>query len=148
MKFILCFLVLLLSTTTWASFSGDWTGFGTWKFRGEGPGAQCSPMTITWSETSQSVSIEKGLFDCDVVTMHLGQTRWTLKDRILFDESNTAIGKYDGTSFEAQMPSPNNNTTILVKVNRAANHLDYQEIWFNPKEKVYVIEGRLFSSQN
>lgn len=148
MKLSLCFLILFLSITTWASFAGDWTGFGTWKFKGEGPGAYCSPMTITWSETNKSFAIEKGLFDCDVVAMHLGQTSWTLRDGILFDDTNIAVGHYDGISLEVQMPSPNDKTKILVKVKRTANHLDYQEIWFNPKEKVYVIEGRLFTSGN
>ncbi len=148
MKLTLFFLTFSLSTITWAGFSGDWTGFGSWKFRGESPGAHCSPMTMTWSETAKSVGIEKGLFDCEVVAMHLGHTSWILKDGSLFDETNTVVGTYDGTSFEAQMPSPNDKTTILVKVKRTANHLDYQEIWYNPKEKVYVIEGRLFSSGN
>jgi hypothetical protein len=49
-------------------------------------------------------------------------------------------------NFEADMASPNENTTIHISVKRAANHYDYQEVWFNQYEKIYVIEGRLFTS--
>ena len=147
MKYLITAAAFLFSLTTLAGYAGDWTGFGSWKFKGEGPGAHCSPMTITWSETAKTIAIEKGLFDCEVVAMHLGQTSWTIKDGKLFDETNTEVGSYDGTSFQVYMPSPNARTTILVKVQRSANHLDYQEIWFNPEQKIYVIEGRMFSSR-
>ncbi len=150
MKKTILILVLLFAAFTpavaEARLAGDWIGWGNWSFKGEGPGADCNPMTMTWSETADSISIEHGLFDCGIVAMHLGKTAWKLKQGELFDEANAKVGTYDGTSFSAYMPSPNENTTIEIKLKREANHYDYQEVWFNKYEKVYVIKGRLFTS--
>jgi len=139
-------LLLLLSATSWAGLAGDWLGFGTWKFKGEGEGLSCSPMKMQWSEISNTIAIEGGYFDCAVLAMELGQTKWIIKDGHLLDADEKEVGTYDGKNFEVYMPSPADNTTIYIKVKRDANHLDYQEVWFNSVEKVYVIEARLFSS--
>ncbi|OFZ31353.1 MAG: hypothetical protein A2622_01840 [Bdellovibrionales bacterium RIFCSPHIGHO2_01_FULL_40_29] len=149
MKIISLLFVFLIALTSYADLKGDWIGWGTWKFKGEGDGVQCSPMQMTWSESATEIAIEKGNFECEVVAMILGRTAWTLKDGKLFDELNVEVGKYNGKDhFEVYMPSPNNRTQIYLSVRRAANHIDYQEIWFNTDEKVYVIEGRLFTSGN
>ncbi|MEQ1722880.1 MAG: hypothetical protein ABL930_06860 [Pseudobdellovibrio sp.] len=142
------FFVLLLSlaSISEARLAGNWTGWGTWKFKGEGDGANCNPMQMQWSESKNAIAIERGIFDCGIVVMHLDKTPWTLKDGLLFDEEQKEVGSYDGTNFEVFMPSPNEKTTIHIKVKRTANHYDYSEIWFNQYEKVYVIEGRLFTS--
>jgi len=146
MKHFFVLLITLVSLSAHASLAGDWIGWGTWKFRGEGAGANCNPMKMHWSESADKIAITTGVFDCEVVTMYLDETAWTLKDGKLFDDQNNEVGKYDGSHFEVLMPSPNENTTIQVIVDRAANHYDYQEIWFNQTEKVYVIQGRLFTS--
>lgn len=129
-----------------ASLAGNWTGWGSWKFKGEGEGAHCNPMQMQWSETTNTIAIERGLFDCGVVVMHLDRTAWTIKNGHLFDEDQKDVGTYDGTNLQVDMPSPNEKTTIHISVKREANHYDYKEDWFNSVEKVYVIEGRLFTS--
>ena len=101
---------------------------------------------MQWSEISNTIAIEGGYFDCAVLAMELGQTKWIIKDGHLLDADEKEVGTYDGKNFEVYMPSPADNTTIYIKVKRDANHLDYQEVWFNSVEKVYVIEARLFSS--
>ncbi|MBC7465893.1 MAG: hypothetical protein H7256_07860 [Bdellovibrio sp.] len=145
-KAILITFISFLSLAAQAGFGGDWIGWGTWKFKGEGDGVNCNPMTMKWVESKTQVGVTGGDFDCEMVGMELGETMWNLKDGKLFDDTNVEVGTYDGTTFEATMPSPNENTTIYIKAKRAANHLDYQEIWYNKYEKVYVIEGRLFTS--
>lgn len=145
MKFIAVIFTLLSFQSASAALSGDWIGFGTWKFKGEDPGVNCSPMTMTWDETQTSIALDHGLFDCEVVAMHLDRTEWTLKNSLLMDADNNQVGTYDLQNFEVYMPSPNDKTTIHIKIHREANHIDYQEIWFNQTEKVYVIEGRLFT---
>lgn len=145
-KYILVTLFSFLCLTAHANLAGDWIGWGTWKFKGEGDGVVCNPMTMQWSESKTEIGITGGLFDCQIVAMHLGETKWKLQDGKLFDDANSEVGSYDGTTLEVYMASPNENTTIYVKVVRAANHYDYQEIWYNPQQKVYVIEGRLFTS--
>lgn len=147
-KLIAATLITFLSIAAQAGFGGDWIGWGTWKFKGEGDGVQCNPMKMRWVESKTQVGVTGGNFDCEVVTMDLGETLWTLNDGKLFDDQNVQVGTYDGTTFEATMPSPNDKTTIYIKAVRSANHLDYQEIWANAEEKVYVIEGRLFTSGN
>ena len=145
-KFILI-TALLFSSFAQAKLAGDWIGWGNWTFKGEGEGVYCSPMTMTWSESANHIAIEKGFFDCELVAMHLYKTSWALKDGELFDEeTNAKVGTYDGNNLSVYMPSPNENTTIQVIVKRSANHYDYQEVWFNKYEKVYVITGRLFTS--
>ncbi len=146
MKMIILIFSVLFTVAAQAGYRGDWIGWGTWKFKGEGEGVRCSPMQITWSESASHIAIEKGLFDCEIVAMHLDKTSWSIKDGKLFDDQNVEVGKYDGVTLVVYMPSPNLNTTIQVSVKRAANHIDYQEVWFNPQEKVYVIEGRMFTS--
>ena len=146
MKSFLTLATLLLAITANASFLGNWAGFGSWKFRGQGDGTHCPSMTMTWSETSSSIGIEKGYFDCEVVGMELGQTNWKLQDGQLIDENNTVVGNYDGVHLAVEMPSPNEKTTISIHITRVANHLEYQEVWYSAVEKVYVIEGRLFTS--
>lgn len=145
MKIILILVTLMSFQYSHAALAGDWIGWGTWKFKGEDPGANCTEMTMTWDETNNSIALNNGLFDCEVVAMHLYRTEWSLKDGLLFDETNTEVGSYDGMDLSVYMPSPNENTTIQVRIHREANHIDYQEIWFNKFEKVYVIEGRLFT---
>lgn len=145
-KISFLFLFLVLSVSAQASLRGDWIGWGTWKFKGEGSGVACNPMTMKWRESATEIAITSGLFDCEIVAMHLDETKWKLQDGKLFDEQNLEVGSYDGSTFEVTMPSPNENTTIYIKAKREANHYDYQEIWYNKYEKVYVIEGRLFTS--
>lgn len=146
MNKFLVLLILVIGSVSQAKLAGNWTGWGSWKFKGEGDGVHCSPMQMQWSESKNRIAIEKGFFDCEIVAMHLDKTEWALKDGLLFDEEQKQVGSYDGMNFTVYMPSPNANTTIEIKVKREANHYDYQEIWFNSVEKVYVIEGRLFTS--
>ena len=146
MKVALFLSITFLFLQAQASLSGNWTGWGSWKFKGQGDGARCSPMQMTWSESKTQIAIEKGFFDCEVVAMHLEKTTWEIKDNKLFDDHNNEVGKYDGVHLEVFMPSPNEKTTIGINVQRQANHIDYREVWFNTKEKVYVIEGRMFTS--
>lgn len=146
MKYFLASTTLFLVMTANASFFGDWIGFGSWKFRGEGDGTHCPSMTMSWSESASAIGIEKGYFDCEVVGMELGKTTWKLASGLLYDAQNVAVGSYDGNHFSVDMPSPNEKTTIHLEITRTANHLDYQEVWFNAVEKVYVIEGRFFTS--
>lgn len=143
-KFFL--LTLFVSNIAQAELAGDWIGWGQWTFRGEGEGAYCETMNMKWSESKESISIDQGLFDCGVVVMHLGKTAWSIKNGLLFDENNIEVGSYDQKRFEVTMPSPNENTTIHILVVRNANHYDYEEVWYNKDEKIYVITGRLFTS--
>jgi hypothetical protein len=143
-KLISILLISFLSASANASLAGDWTGWGTWTFKGDG--VACNPMTMKWVESADQISVVSGLFDCQVVAMHLGETIWKIKDGKLFDETGVEVGTYDGMNFEADMASPNENTTIHISVKRAANHYDYQEVWFNQYEKIYIITGRLFTS--
>lgn len=139
-------LILVFASVSHAKLAGNWIGWGSWKFKGEGDGVHCSPMQMQWSESQNKIAIEKGFFDCEIVAMHLDKTEWSIQNGLLFDEKEKQVGSYDGQNFEVYLPSPNENTTIHVKVKRVANHYDYQEVWFNAVEKVYVIEGRLFTS--
>lgn len=143
---MICFL--FTSVISQASLTGKWTGFGSWKFKGEGEGLHCSPIRMQWSETKNTLTLETGVYDCEIVIMHLGKSVWAIKDGLLFDENQKEVGTYDGANLEAYMPSPNENTTIHFKIKREGNHYDFTEIWFNSVEKVYVIEGRLFTSGN
>lgn len=138
--------VFTLSSIAEARLAGSWTGFGSWKFKGEGDGVRCSPMRMQWSESKSKIAIEKGFFDCQVVALHLDRTEWTIKDGLLFDTENKEVGSYDGSRLTVYMSSGSENTDIIIRVKREANHFDYQEIWYNPSEKIYVIEGRLFTS--
>lgn len=141
-------LTLLISTISWADLSGNWTGFGTWKFKGEGEGSYCSPMQMQWSENQNTIAIEKGLFSCEFADMYLEKTAWTIKDGLLFDEEQKEVGSYDGANLQVYMSIPNETTSIHIQVKRDGNHYDYQEVWFNSVEKIYVIEGRFFTSGN
>lgn len=145
MKYAILFTILFSSVFANASFSGDWTGFGSWKFKNEGDGVRCSPMAMKWSETPKKIAIESGFFDCEIVAMHVYKTEWSIQDGKLFDENQKAVGSYNGTDFQVYMPSPNDKTTIAISAKREANHYDYQEVWFNQYEKVYVIEARFFT---
>lgn len=147
-KLVAALLISIFSITAGADFGADWIGWGTWKFKGQGNGVECNPMTMKWIESKDQIGIAGGHFDCQVVVMKLGETFWSLKEGKLFDDKNSEVGTYDGTNFVVTMPSPNHKTTIYIKAVRSANHLDYQEIWANADEKVYVIEGRLFTSGN
>ncbi len=145
MKISLILLSVFTFNFAFAGLAGDWTGWGSWKFKGEGDGAACSPMSMRWSETSSKIAIETGVFDCEVAVMYLDKTEWTIANGRLFDAELKEVGSYDGTRFEVYMPSPNVNTTIHIALNRVANHYDYEEVWFNKTEKIYVITGRLFT---
>jgi len=139
---------MLYSLNSGASIAGHWTGFGDWKFKGEGEGVHCSPMVMSWSEDDKTLNLENGSFDCGVVAMDLGSSTWTKQaDHVLLDENQNKIGTYDGQSLQVIIPSPNDKTQISVSIKREANHIDYEEIWFNADEKIYVITGRLFTSQ-
>lgn len=141
--FILC---LSFASMAQARLAGDWIGWGNWTFKGEPPGTDCPTMQMKWSESADRVSVDGGLFDCGVVAMHLGETAWKISNGHLFDETGKNVGTYDGANLSVYMPSPNEKTTIQIIVKREANHIDYQEVWFNQFEKVYVITGRLFTS--
>lgn len=145
MKSIIVAAILFSSFLAHAGLAGDWIGFGSWKFKGEGDGVRCSPMTMKWTETASTIAIESGFFDCEFVAMHLYKTEWVIRDGKLFDENQKEVGTYNGTDFQVYMPSPNDKTTISVSAKREANHYDYQEVWFNEFEKVYVIEARFFT---
>ena len=145
MKIIFILLTLFSFHFSLASLAGDWTGWGTWKFKGKGDGAQCSPMTMRWSENAGKIAIETGQFECDVVVMYLDKTEWSIKDGLLFDDDGKEVGSYDGQTFKVHMPSPNPQTMIHVSLKREANHYDYEEVWFNRVEKIYVIQGRFFT---
>lgn len=143
-KLFLIVALVLLASAAEADFAGKWIGWGSWTFKGDGVG--CNPMQMQWAESKDSISIVGGYFDCDVVGMNLGNQTWVLKNGLLFDENQKQVGTYDGTFFEVDTPSPNENTSIHIKVKRDAGHIDYEEIWYNPNEKIYVIEGRMFTS--
>ena len=142
------FFVTFFSIAVQAQLAGNWVGWGTWKFKGEGEGVRCSPMQMQWSEAKNKIAIEKGYFDCELVALHLDRTEWQIKDGKLFDSENKEVGTYDGKNLTVGFSSGYENTSVIVKLKREANHYDYQEIWYNPNEKVYVIEGRLFTSGN
>jgi len=147
MKKLISLFVLFCSLNSVASIAGQWTGFGTWKFQNKGEGARCMPMTMTWSENKNTLNLEQGYFDCEMVGLDLGSSIWTKKGDVLFDENNNEIGTYNGTQLNVIIPSPNEKTKISVSIKREANHIDYEEIWFNEFEKVYIITGRLFTSK-
>jgi hypothetical protein len=148
MKIFLFIVPFFLVQFSQAKLAGDWIGFGNWTFKGEGEGVHCSPMQMTWSETAESIAIEKGFFDCEFVAMHLDRTGWVLKNGQLFDEENSQVGTYDGVSFQVNMPGPNGTHSIHISLRREANHYDYQEVWYNSVEKIYVIKGRFFTSED
>jgi len=141
------FLSLSVSLIANAGVSGNWTGFGYWKFKGQGEGVRCMPMQMKWSEGDDFISLDGGYFDCGIVAQDLGSDRWKVKDGQIYDHQDQVIGSYDGQNLEMITASPNEKTQISIKIKREANHIDYEEIWFNQYEKVYVITGRLFTSQ-
>jgi len=147
MKKIVIVAAMLIGLTAQAGVSGDWTGFGYWKFKGEGEGVRCMPMQMKWSEGKDFISLDGGFFDCGIVAQDLGSAQWKLDGQNVIDDQNQVIGTYDGQLLEMITPSPNDKTQISIKIKREANHIDYEEIWFNQYEKVYVITGRLFTSQ-
>lgn len=144
MKTFLLLITLFSFNLSEASLAGDWIGWGTWKFKGEGEGMHCSEMKMKWSETSSSIAIDGGSFEGDFFAMILEKTKWKIQDGKLFDETQKEVGSYDGSYFQVYMPGPNERTKIHIALKRQANHIDYQEVWYNPDEKVYVIESRLF----
>lgn len=138
--------VLFVSLISQASLHGNWTGWGVWKYQGEDPGMRCQSMNMTWTESEKVISIDQGKYDCDFFVMHLGKTEWRIQDGQLFNEAKKEVGTYDGTNFEVYMPAAEGETTsIHIKLKREANHIDFREVWYNEKEKIYVIEGRLFT---
>lgn len=139
--------VLILSSSSLAAMGGDWIGFGRWTFKGEGEGVRCNPMTLKMVETEKTFSMNDGYFDCEFVGMRVLPQTWTKKDNKLFNESNEEVGTYDGKSLFVELPKENETTRIQVSMKREANHIDYQEVWFNEFEKVYVITARFFTGQ-
>lgn len=127
---------------------GQWLGFGTWKFKGEGPGSHCSYMKMTWTETANQLTMGNGLFDCEYVRMHLTTLSWKKVGQDLFDSQNVKVGQFKQNELSIQLPNANPNTQVIVHLKKENNHYDYQEVWFNKYEKVYVIDGRLFNGQS
>lgn len=75
------FLILnFLSFFAFANLSGDWVGWGQWAYQDSA--INCNQMQMTWSETKTQIEITKGIFDCDILAMHLGKTVWTKKMEI------------------------------------------------------------------
>lgn len=136
----------LFSTFSFASLHGDWLGWGTWKYQGQSPGMKCQSMSMTWSESKQHISLDQGKYDCEFFVMYLGKTEWRIENEKLYDERNQEVGRYDGSNFEVYMPATEGETTAIhIQIKRVANHVDIQEIWYNAEEKIYVIQGRLFT---
>lgn len=147
-KIIFTFLsVMMISSSSFAALGGNWIGFGRWTFKGEGEGVICNPMTLNMSETADTFSMNESYFDCEFVSMELLPLTWKKLDNKLYDEENKEVGTYDGTTLFAELPQPNPTTRIHVSMKREANHIDYQEVWFNQYEKIYVITARFFTSQ-
>lgn len=145
MKKLIFASLIIFQIKAHANLTGNWNGWGSWEFQGSG--VDCN-MGMEWKESKTHVEISRGMFDCGIVVMHLGQTGWDIKDGLLFDEDNVEVGTYDGKELNLMMPSPNENTTIHVKVTRLRpTAYEYQETWFNKYEKVYVIKGKFFNSQ-
>jgi hypothetical protein len=146
MKTFIFALLLFFTNFALASIAGNWTGYGNWAFRNEADATHCDSMTMTWSESDTKLNLEKGHYECDVVTMDIDPVAWTKNGQNLLDENKNVIGTYDGTNLNVTIPSPANNTQIQISIKREANHIDYREVWFNPQEKVYIINARLFTS--
>jgi hypothetical protein len=143
MKSILVLLAaLFLTLSAHAGIAGNWKGYGNWKFKGEGDGVDCS-MQMRWSETEHSVTIEKGYYNCDIVVMHTDKATWKLIDGKLFDKDAKEVGKYDGSWFEVIQPSGYENTNIEIKLRVKGKTYDYQEVWYDGTQLLYLIRGRL-----
>lgn len=137
----------LFSQLTQAALNGEWVGWGQWSY--DNAAVSCNPMKMTWTENEKSLAINKGIFECEVLVMHLGKTEWAKKDGLLFDEDNKQVGTYTDELISLYMPSPNVNTTIHIQVKKTRpTSYDYQEVWFNKNEKLYVITGRFFNGSN
>jgi hypothetical protein len=100
-------------------------------------------MQMRWSETEHSVTIEKGYYNCDIVVMHTDKATWKLIDGKLFDKDAKEVGKYDGSWFEVIQPSGYENTNIEIKLRVKGNTYDYQEVWYDGTQLLYLIRGRL-----
>ncbi len=140
-------LTILFSQLCMAALNGEWVGWGQWSY--DNSAVSCNPMKMTWQENEKILAITKGLFECELLVMHLGKTEWTKKDGHLFDENDKDVGTYSADEISLYMPSPNENTTIHIQVKKTRpTSYDYQEVWFNKNEKLYVITGRFFNGSN
>ena len=146
MKKILVFLTSsILSLQSQASIEGNWTGWGFWAFRNEEDFTRCDLMKMRWLETQDALTLAHGFYDCGIVRMEVDPVSWKKKGPNLLDENGQISGTYDGQNLDIKIQSPVEGTQIHISLKREANHFDYREIWFNEREKVYIIKGRLFT---
>ncbi len=147
MKLLSLLVVLMFSLVSEARLEGSWKGYGSWKFKGEGDGVPCN-MSMRWTETAETITIVKSDFICDLVSMHGEKVSWTIKENNLVDEEGNIVGSYDGENFSVTMPSGYDNTDISIRLKRTGNNMDYQEVWFDARQTVYVIEARFATKGN
>ena len=87
--------VLFFTQLSSAALNGEWVGWGQWSY--DNAAVSCNPMKMTWTENEKTLAINKGIFECEVLVMHLGKTEWTKKEGLLFDEDNKQVGKRFGS---------------------------------------------------
>jgi len=136
--------VLFVSSPALAVLTGSWTGWGSWAFQSESNQVKCPLMQMSWVESSSSLVLAKGLYDCDVVRMEIDPQSWIRRGNQLLDSQGQQVGTYNGRNLQLLVADPSQATQIEVVLRQDGEHFDYREIWFHNWEKLYIIKGRLF----
>jgi hypothetical protein len=134
-------LLLLLASSAQASIQGKWIGWGEWKF--DGNGMACRTVQLAFNDDAKQLARVIGSLDCDQVFMEISPlTLEKSGGRLLLDQK--VVGDFTENHYHWIEPySPTVNVEVLM--DRAANHLDYQERWINVSgQKIYEINARLF----
>ena len=95
-------------------------------------------------ETSTSLVLHSGHYDCEVVRMEIDRHEWIRRGNELLDSSGQRKGTFDGRELQVLIDDPAQSTQIQIYLLRDGEHFDYREIWFHNWEKLYIIKGRLF----
>lgn len=131
-------------STAHASILGQWNGWGEWKF--DGSGMACRMIQFEFKESAKQLIRTVGNFSCDQVNMQAPPLTLQKAGKSLV-LNQKVVGDFSENHYHWIEPySP--TVSIEVTIDRAANHLDYQEHWINAKgELIYEINARLFLHQ-
>jgi len=141
MKKLIVLTSLLLSTTAFASLTGQWTGWGDWTY--EGAGTHCYSMKLNFEESDGLLVRHGGYFDCQMVGLDVAPGEWTKRgNNLLVDD------KIVGTITDSRLhleEEYSDEVKIVTEVTYEGNHMDYVETWYDKDMiVVYEITGRLF----
>jgi hypothetical protein len=134
-------IFLLWSSTSFANFSGNWIGWGTWTY--EGSGTHCDTMTLGFIETKDKIIRTGGYFDCQVVGLEVDAREWTKQgNNLLFD--GLVVGSFTENSIHLT-EKYSETVKVVSDIVMNAGHFDYSESWYGKDDaEIYEIKGRLF----